>query len=315
MSHPARKTILITDSLFIFPEHENVLKNAGYEIERLDKPNATEEELIKAIKSKAGYILGGIEKITDKVIDAADELKAIIFTGSDWLNFIPGHELATKKGIAIANTPGANTYAVSEYTISMILAMTRNIFELGRTGKTSFQVRPSLRELTVGIIGMGHIGSKVAGMLKGLEAGKIIYNSRQQKPEIEKQTGAIFTDLETLLKTSDIVTLHFSKQAGAGFIDENKLALMKDGALLVNCGFTGAINNEALYKELKSGRLRAVQDDPVEPKFNDLPLSVWFSSNSHTAFNTHEANLKASDMATGSMINLLSTGNDRYKVN
>lgn len=315
MNPVAKKTILITDSLFIFPEHETMLKNAGYEIERLDKPNATEEELIQAIKGKVGYILGGVEKVTDKVIEAADELKVIAFTGSDWVNFIPGHELATKKGIAIANTPGANTYAVSEYTISMILAMTRNIFELGRTGKTSFQVRPSLKELTVGIIGMGHIGSKVAGMLKFLEAGRIIYNSRQQKPEVEKQTGATFVDLETLLKTSDIVSLHFSKKAGAGFIDAEKLALMKDGALLVNCGFTGAINNEALYKELKSGRLRAVQDDPVGPEFNDLPLSTWFSSNSHTAFNTHEANLKASDMATKSMINLLSKGEDKYKIN
>ncbi len=309
------KSILITDSLFIFKEHEDILRRAGYTIERLDKPEATEAELIQAVKGKVGYILGGVEKITDTVIKSATDLKAIVFTGSDWKAFITGYELATKKGIAIANTPGANTYAVSEYTISMILAMTRNIFELGRTGKTSFQVRPSLKELTVGIIGMGHIGSKVSVMLKSLEAGKIIYNSRQQKPEVERQTGAIFVDLETLLKTSDIVSLHFSKEAGAGFIDAKKLALMQDGALLVNCGFTGAINNEALYKELKSGRLRAVQDDPVGPEFNGLPLSTWFSSNSHTAFNTHEANLRASDMAVQSIINLLETGKDQYKVN
>ncbi|MEA2715358.1 MAG: hypothetical protein QOG91_386, partial [Candidatus Parcubacteria bacterium] len=304
MTHVAKKTILITDSLFIYSEHENMLKKAGYAIERLDKPMATEEELIKAIKGKTGYILGGTEKVTDKVIGASDKLKAVVFTGSDWLNFIPGHELATKKGIAIANTPGANTYAVSEYTICMILAMTRNIFELGRTGKTGFQVRPSLKELTVGIIGMGHIGSKVAGMLKCLEAGKIIYNSRQQKPEVERQTGATLVDLDTLLKASDIVTLHFSKEAGAGFIDAMKLALMKDGALLVNCGFTGAIDNNALLKELKAGRLRAAEDDPVGPEFGELPLSAWFSSNSHTAFNTRQANLKASDMATRSMIGL-----------
>lgn len=87
--NPVTKTILITDSLFIFPEHENMLKNAGYEVERLDKPNATEEELISAIKGKTGYILGGIEKVTDKVLEAADQLKVIIFTGSDWLDFIP----------------------------------------------------------------------------------------------------------------------------------------------------------------------------------------------------------------------------------
>lgn len=121
--------------------------------------------------------------------------------------------------------------------------------------------------------------------------------------------------LQTLLETSDIVSLHFSKEAGAGFIDEKKLALMKDGALLVNCGFTGAINNDALYIELKSGQLRAVQDYPVGPEFNELPLSTWFSSNSHTVFNTHQANLKASDMATESILNLLSKGEDKYKVN
>jgi phosphoglycerate dehydrogenase-like enzyme len=309
------KTILITDSLFIFPEHEKALRDAGYSIERLDKSMATEAELVAAIKGKVGYILGGIEKVTDNVINAADELKVITFTGSDWRQFIPGHESATKKGIAITNTPGANSYAVAEYTTTLMLAMTRNIFELGRTGKVSFQVRPSLTELTVGIIGMGNIGSKVASMLKGLQAGKIIYNSRLQKPEVEKETGAIFTDLETLLKISDIVTLHFSKEAGDGFIDAKKLALMKDGTLLVNCGFTGAVDKNALLTELKSGRLRAAHDDPLGDEFNSLPLGIWFNSNSHTAFNTHEANLVASNMAVKSVLNILKMGQDQYRVN
>lgn len=159
---------LITDSLFIFPEHEKQLMGAGYEIERLDTPVATEEQLVLAVKGKVGYILGGIEKITDKVIDAADQLKAIIFTGADWINFIPGHKRATERGIAIANTPGANAYAVAEYTIMLILAMTRNIFELGKTGSVKFQTTRSLKQLSVGIIGMGNIGSRVARILKAL---------------------------------------------------------------------------------------------------------------------------------------------------
>jgi phosphoglycerate dehydrogenase-like enzyme len=310
-----KKTILITDSLFIFPEHEKMLREAGFEIERLDKPMATEEELVEAIKGKSGYILGGIEKVTDRVIEAGNELKAIVFTGSDWRHFIPGHALATQKGIAIANAPGANTYAVAEYTVALMMAMTRGIFELGRTGKVSFQVRPSLRELTVGIIGMGNIGTKVAHFLKGLETNEIIYNSRHHKPDVEKETGAIFTDLDTLLKTSDIVTLHFSKEAGDGFINAEKLAMMKDGALLVNCGFTGAVDKDALLAELQTGRLRAAHDDPLGQGFEALPLNVWYGSNSHTAFNTHEANLKASDMATQSIINLLTKNTDQYKAN
>jgi len=308
-------TILITDSLFIFPEHEKQLTDAGYEIERLNTATATEEQLIKHISGKVGYILGGIEKITDKVIDAADQLKVVAFTGADWINFIPGHASATARGIAIVNTPGANAYAVSEYTITLMLAMTRNIFELGRTGTKKFETTPSLNQLTIGIIGMGTIGSRVARILHTLGAKEIIYYSRMQKPDVEKETGARFVPMDDLLTQSDIVTLHASKEAGAGFIGKEQLAKMKDGALLINCGFTGAVNADALFTELQTSRIRAAQDDPVDDRFSSLPFSAWFSSNSHTAYNTHEANKTASDMATKSLLNILETGNDQFKVN
>ena len=76
--------LLITDSLFIFPEHEKRLQDAGFEITRLDNPEATEAELIEAIKGKDAYILGGIEKVTAPVIAAADQLKIIALTGTVW---------------------------------------------------------------------------------------------------------------------------------------------------------------------------------------------------------------------------------------
>ena len=95
--------ILITDSLFISLEHEQKLRDAGFEIERLDKPEATEAELIEAIKGKDGYILGGIEELTDKIIDSANNLKAIVFTGIGYKDFIPNHEYVMSKGIKIAN--------------------------------------------------------------------------------------------------------------------------------------------------------------------------------------------------------------------
>jgi phosphoglycerate dehydrogenase-like enzyme len=311
-----KKTILITDSLFIFPEHEKMLRDAGYEIERLDKPAATEEELVQAIKGKVGYILGGVEKVTDAVIEAADELKVISFTGADWRNFIPGHEKATERGIAITSTPGANTYAVAEYTLTIILAMTRHIFELGRGGNKSFQTVHSLSELSIGIIGMGHIGTRMVIIFKALGVKKIFYYTRTRKPEVESQTGAEFVDMDTLLQKSDIVSLHASKEIGQDFINKEQLAKMKDGALLVNCGFTGSVNKDALFDELKTGRLRAAQDDPMgEERFDTLPVSVWFNSNSHTAFNTYEANQKSSDMAVASLLNILSGKSDQYKVN
>ncbi len=309
------KTILVTDSLFIFPEHEKMLRQAGYDIARLDKPAATEEELVRAIKGKVAYILGGIEKVTDAVINAADDLKVIVFTGSDWKQFIPGYALATQKDIAIANAPGANSYAVAEYTVALMLAMTRNVFELGRTGKAVFETTSSLKELTIGIVGMGHIGSQVARMLNGLGAKRIVYTSNTRKPEIESATGASFTGLNDLLKMSDIVTIHVPKAQNKNLIDSAKLSLLKDGSLLINCAFVGALEREALLAELKSGRIKAAQDEPFGNEFDALPLGVWFNSNSGTAFNTHEANQKASDMAVESLLNLLSGKNDTNKVN
>ncbi len=311
----SKPTILITDTLFILPEHEKMLRDAGYELERLPTPTASEEELIKHIKGKVGYVLGGIEKVTDKVIEAADELKAIAFTGADWRAIMPGYAKATERGIAIANTPGANADAVAEYTIALILAMVRDVFEAGRTGIKKFETTPSLNQLTVGIFGMGRIGGKVARILKALGTKEILYFSREQKQDVEKVTGAKFVSIDELLSRSDVVTLHASKEAGAGYIGKNELAKMKNGAILINCGFTGSADNSALYDELKSGRLRAAQDDPIDERFNTLPLFNWFSSNSHRAYNTFEAAKTASDMSTQSLLNMLATGKDQYRVN
>lgn len=305
------KKILITDSLFIFKEHEDKLREAGYENERLDKANASEDELIEALKDKEVYILGGIEKVTDKVISSAPNLKVISFTGSDWRKFIPGHVLATKKGIHISNTPKANSFAVAEYTIAVILSMTRNLFELTRVGQKQFQTTKSLSELTVGIIGMGTIGKIVTSMLNCLGVQKVIYYSPNKKDDI----NAEYKTLDEVLKESDILSLHFSTEAGFGFLDKEKLMLLKDDTLIVNCGFTGAINSDDLYSELQSGRLRAFQDDQIDDRFDKLPIYNWNCSNMHTGYNTKEANKIASDMATKSILNLLKTGDDKYKVN
>lgn len=308
-------TILITDTLFILKEHEEKIRAAGYEIERLETPTATEKELIEHIKGKIGYVLGGIEHVTDSVIEAADSLRAIAFTGADWRHYIPGHRLATEKHIAIANTPGANSVTVAEFTLLIMLAMTRNIFALARTGPKRFQTTHSLSELKVGIVGMGRIGLRMAYVLRSLGVDEILYTSRQRKPEIERPTGSRFVDIKTLLSESDVITLHASQDAGTGYIGAKELALMKDGALLVNCGFTGSIDKDALFSELKSGRIRAFQDDPMDERFNELPLDIWMNSNLHMAYNTFEANKLASDMATQSLINLLEIGRDQYRVN
>jgi len=310
-----KKHVLVTDSLFIFPEHVEKLEAAGISVTRLDKPMASEEELVEAVKGKHGYILGGIEKITAKIIEAADCLEAVTFTGTDWLSYIPGHSEAKAKNIAISNCPGANAQAVAEFALTIMLAMQRNIFELGRTGSKSFQTTNSLLTSHVGIVGMGTIGTIVAKMLKGIGVENVSYFSQRRKPEIEAKLGINYLPLSELLQVADVISLHTSKAAGDGYIGAAELAKMKDGSLLVDTSFHGAVEPVALLKQLKSGRLRAAADHLPGEEFKDLPTGSFYFSNQSTAYNTHDANKKASDIATTSMINMLQGKQDSFVVN
>ena len=301
--------ILVTDSLFIFDEHVEQLKAEGYAVERLDKPNASEEELAQAIKGKIGYILGGIERITPGVIEAANELKAISFTGSDYKEFIPGWKLAKEKGIAITNTPGANSSAVSEFALSVALAMQRNLFELGRTGNKKFQTTQSFVEAKVGIIGAGHIGRKIINLTQAFKPKQILYTSNS-----EKSIEATFVELEELLQESDIIFLAVPGSAGE-ILNKDRLNSIKKNALLVSISPLSTIDTETLFDRLQTGTLRAAIDWPApSDKFKDLPLYVWFNTNDHTAYNTIEANRLASDMAVKSLLNVLNNGEDKHRV-
>jgi phosphoglycerate dehydrogenase-like enzyme len=305
-------TILITDSLFIHKQHEEKIRAAGYEIERLDKPQATEEELVGAVKGKIGYILGGIEHVTEKIIDAGTELKAIVFTGIGYKEFIPAWEYATGKGIAIANAPDAPTHAVAEWAVTMALAMNRGVFESGRTGQKDFLTTKGIEGQRVGIVGLGRIGKHIGEMLGAFRPASISYYSRRKHPDSTYQ----YKELGDLLSTSDIVFLCVSKDAGQDFINAGELAQMKDGALLVTFGTHGIVNESALLKELESGRIRTASDNPFkDERFKNLPLSTAYWFNGSNAFNTPIELKLTSDMATESLLNLLERGADQYRVN
>src|SRR5262249_44796411 len=102
---------------------------------------------------------------------------------------------------------------------------------------------------------------------------------------------------------------------GNNFLGPNELKRMKDGALLINVASRSLVDKDALFEELKSGRLRAAQDGRFDERFDSLPLSQWFNSNESAAYNTYNANKTASDMAVASIINLLAKGSDPYRVN
>jgi len=309
-------TVLITDSLFFFKEHEQQLKEAGYDFERLDKPDATEEELIAAVKGKVGYLFGGIECVTQKVIDAADELRVIALAAAGIPRFIPALEYATQKGIAVTYTPDGPTNEASEWAVTAALMMTRNFLELGRVNPTAkFMVTKGLENQNIGIVGLGRIGSRIAEMVLGFRPNKISYYSPHRHEDKEKSLSANYLELSELLAQSDVLFLCVDGKAKNSFGVE-QFQQMKPGSVLVNITHPGVIDEAALYEALSSKRIRAISDHPMksDARFNDLSLNRWYCMNTSNTITESGAKLM-SDTATKSLINILNTGEDTYLVN
>lgn len=306
--------VLVTDSLFIFDEHEKRIRDAGYSVVRLDKTVPSEEELSRAIKGKAGYIIGGLEKVTKKVIAAADELKVIGFTGIGYESFIPGWREAARKGIVITNTPEGPTQAVAEWALGAALLMNRQFLSFGKFGAKGFEVTKGIEDQTIGIIGLGRIGSRIAEMIQVFKPREINYFSRKVNTETEKKLKINHQDLDTLLKNSDILFLAVSDEGNQGFFNQEKIAKMKQGSLLVSFMHPGIIDEQNLFEALETGKIRAISDYPMSKRFESLPLDSWYSFTGSNTITKSEAKL-ASDIAVTSVLNILSGKKDKYRVN
>lgn len=309
------KKILITDSLFIGKKEEEILQNAGFALERLDTPKATEEELIAALPGKSGYILGGTEQVTENVLDAADMLEVISFTGIGYKGFIPAWEDATKKGIAITNAPDGATHAVAEWAITAALAMNRDIFALGQSGTKVFETTRGIENQHVGIIGFGRIGQEIAKILSVFRPASMNYYSKHQHSKAASENSIKYFDMDSLLQKNDIVFLCVSDDAGKDFINTRELALLRDGSLIVNITHPGIINAKALQEELLAQRIRGASDHVVGEGFEKISSDIWYGSKGSNAFNTHSAIALTNTMTTQSILNVLSKGDDQYIVN
>lgn len=313
--------VLVTGGTFIKDRHEKLFNENGIEIIRLNELRASEQQLCDALKDMDGYVLGGLEKVTRKIIDAGNKLKAISFTGAGWTSFIPDHDYATKKGIPITAAPGANAQAVAELAVALIHDRVRQLSYLSGEGSAErFRAR-NFRALTLGIVGAGNIGTKVARILNSAYGIKVLYYSRTRKLDLEFSTGARSSTLEDLLRESDIVSIHVSNNEQSNhLINKDRLSLMKDKSILIHTTFAGAIEPHALFAELSSGRISAGFDinlwtgDDV-PDFSTISKRNLIMLGSQTGYNTEETVEVASELATNSMINLLIKGEDKAVVN
>lgn len=284
----------------------------------LARPLAS-KELLPLVGDIDGYI-AGLDHIDRSVIEAAGRLKVIARygVGVDRVD-IPA---ATARGIAVTNTPGANSVAVAELTIGLMLALARDLCRADAATRRGEWPRLSgvgLRGKTVGLVGLGFIGREVASRLRAFGC-RILISDPNIPCETAEGCGVQLVTLDELLGAADFVSLHASLHpATAGMVDKGFLGQMKPGAFLVNTARGELIDEGALQQALETGRLGGAALDCFsrEPLPADHPLLRFpqVIVTPHTASHTDEATNAMGWMALDACFAVLRGERSPYTVN
>ena len=233
-----------------------MLEDAGVKIVRNTKRRLLVEPEMKELIKGCDVAISGAEPMPAAVMDCAPQLRFVArcAVGLDSIDLMAARE----RGIGVSYVPGANAQAVAELTISHILTLIRGVQRgdaLLRKGEWFRVMGRSLEELTVGIIGMGKIGKRVARHLMGFGA-RIIANDLAPDEDFGAIHRIEWASKERLYKEADVICLHVPKAPSTlNLIGREQLAMMKDGAFLINTARGGLIDEAALAEALTSGKL------------------------------------------------------------
>ena len=303
-----KEKILICDT--IHEEGIKKLKEAGFTVE--EKTKITPEELVKVIGEYDAIVVRSRTKVTAQVLRASKNLKVAARAGVG-LDNIDVKE-AEAKGVKVINTPEAPSVAVAELTIGFMLSLARAIPLADRKMKSSEWIKSTLtgselRNKTLGIIGFGRIGYQVAKRAKAFEMKVLAYDVALEKlMDYVKEVGAEATTLQELLKRSDFITLHVPLLPQTRhMIGEKEISAMKNGAYLINTSRGGIIEEEALKKALKSGKLAGAALDVFEeepPKDTSLSGLDKVVCTPHIGAQTEEAQKDAGIIVAEKLIEI-----------
>jgi D-3-phosphoglycerate dehydrogenase len=254
------------------------------------------DQLKEVIKDYHALVVRSATKVTGEVINAAVKLKVIGRAGVGLDNV--DLEAATSKGIIVMNTPAGNTISTAEHTMSMLLALSRNIpladlsLKSGEWKRSKF-MGVELYGKTLGIIGLGRIGAEVSK--RAISFGmKIIAYDPFLSREIAKALGIELVELKELFKRSDYISVHAPlTDETRHIISDKELTLMKNGVRLINCARGGIIDEKALLKALEAGKVAGAALDVFEKEPPDLSSPLLKHKNvvatPHLGASTEEA--------------------------
>ena len=229
-------------------------------------------ELLRQATRCHGLITLLTDRVDDELLEGAPHLVAVsnMATGFDNIDIAA----ASRRSVLVTRTPGVLSETTADFAFALLLAAARRVTEAERyvragrwkTWGPSTLLGRDVFGATLGIVGLGGVGTEVAKRARGFGM-RIMYHDRARKPALERRYGLAFLPLENLLRESDFVTLHAALTPQTrGLIGRRELELMKETAILVNTGRGPLVDQEALHAALKSGRIAGAAVDVTDPE-------------------------------------------------
>ncbi len=286
------KKVLVSDSL---SKDGLAILEAAQGIELDNQPGLSEEALAKAIVGKHGLVIRSGSKVTARVLEAADQLEVVGRAGIGVDNVdIPA---ATKKGVIVMNTPLANAVTTAEHAIALMFSVARKIpaadafMKAGKWEKKALAGR-EISGKTLGIIGLGNIGSIVADRARGLKM-KVIAFDPVISSEKAVELGVELVSFDELCRRADVVTIHTPlNDKTRGIVNDAAIDKMKKGVILVNAARGGVYDEAAVLRGLEAGKVGGAAFDVYleePPGLTDLVKHPNVVATPHLGASTKEA--------------------------
>lgn len=298
-----------------------IIKKAGFEID--SKTGLPEDELVKIIGDYDALIVRSETKVTPKIIKAGKKLRIIGRAGVGVDNIdLPS---ATAQGIIVVNSPEGNTIAAAEHTLAMMLSMARKIPQAYCSLVKDHQWDRSkfkgveLYGKTLGVVGLGKIGSHVAKCSIGLGMKVIAYDPFASQEHADNLGATLLKNIDEVLKNADFLTFHIPKTAETkNMINKEKFALMKKGVKIVNCARGGIIVEKDLAEACQSGQVGGAAIDVFETEpTTESPLFGLDNvvAVAHLGASTEEAQVNVAIDVAEQIVEVLKGGDASAPVN
>ena len=305
-----KKRVIVTER--IAEEGLNLLKT---ELDVDFRDGISREELLTIIDQYEALIVRSVTKVDEELISKGTNLKVVGRAGNGVDNI--NVDVCTRYGIIVANTPDSNTISAAEQTISLLLSSVRNTAWASDVLKSGVWDRKPFRgtELygkTVGIVGLGRIGSMVATRLKSFNMKVIAYDPYISDERFERFGAERMATLEELVQEADIITVHTPRnEETMHMLNEKILNLAKEGVRLVNCARGGIIKEAAMVQGLESGKVASAGLDVYEKEPAENNPLFKFSNvvcTPHLGADTFEAQKRVGENIAEQVIKALEGG-------